>query len=256
MGRALQFVRRDDTARPQEQRPAAAEHENQIRDHVQDPAGASSSLEAPAVHCEENASLPLYEGDSSFASQAVSASNMVGISPNAASAWSSSQHDSDSNGSYSTSVPSITAITRPDLFFSGRGSSRAPPRLKLPPADATIQLLRTFKTQFSFTLLMYMLGDVSRVEQRARDAYFPTNVLTFAQVTALNGLLHILAEGLRLISGTPWQGGFSLDAFSKDCYNNFCHGMESFEIMMFPCADTIQALELGVSTLRSLFEVK
>lgn len=91
-----------------------------------------------------------------------------------------------------------------------------------------------------------MLGDISRVERRARDAYFPTKAPTFAQVVTLNGLLHIIAESIKLTSGPHLPGSFDLDVLSKDCYENFCQGMESFEIMMFPCADTVQALELGV----------
>lgn len=209
---------------------------------------AHSSIDVLLAINADSENAKLFEGESSFVSQALSASRSADAT-HSRSATSTTQSQSPS--AISTSGLSIdysgTSISYADFLLNDRKPPDRFPQMRLPRAEITLHLLNTFRKRPSLAFLIYGFGDTSYLEALATNAYFPTKAMSLGALTTMHGLFYVLAKDFKFDRTLPVPPDFDLQAFSDTCLSNFCLGLESHELLTVPSIDNVRAIEIGVS---------
>ncbi|KAK6346168.1 hypothetical protein TWF730_010499 [Orbilia blumenaviensis] len=197
---------------------------------------ASGSVSTPAPP-------PAFEGDSSFATQAVMAGELI------AKQGQKSNEILDALSSLKDlmNTSSIDGVSTgfDDLYFDPDEKPKSLPEMELLPAQFIITILRKLKEYPSVHYLAYAMRDQMALERICQAVYFPTEPVSLGQLTTMHGLLLFLLEEYIALND-PILNGWDITAFLSLCQKNLHIGCQSYEILAVPHVDNVKALTLGV----------
>ncbi|KAJ3533790.1 hypothetical protein NM208_g7824 [Fusarium decemcellulare] len=198
--------------RPQQNRTAEAQ--TQPTPHYID-----DTTQPEKVVDEEHANLP--EGESSFGTQALNASQIAELTSTARSVW--NQY--------------VTGMPRKGLKSD----------IDLPPSSFVIQalrVLRELKGTQAMLFTFYGISDFAQVEEFCKRIYFPVEPASTADIILLNGTLSIILR--QLIQSSYADLPQDTSHYQTICERNFQSSAESYEIMAIPSAQNAMILALAM----------
>ena len=97
-----------------------------------------------------------------------------------------------------------------------------------------------------FFLVSHSWRDYLQIESLCQSIYFPSDPIPAGSLILLHGLLYYVIRDY-LHEGDPDLAKFDVSTYAKVCENRFSTGLKSYEMMVDPTLEKIQALLLGVS---------
>ncbi|KAK6331906.1 hypothetical protein TWF718_002444 [Orbilia javanica] len=196
---------------------------------------ASGSVSTPAP--------PAFEGDSSFATQAVMAGELI------AKQGQKSNEILDALSSLKDlmNTSSVDGLSNgfDDLYFDQDERPKSLPQMELLPAQFVISILRKLREYPSVHYLAYAMRDQMALEKICQAVYFPTEPVSLGQLTTMHGLLLFLLEEYIALND-PILSGWDASKFLGLCEKNLHIGCQSYEILAVPHVENVKALTLGV----------
>ncbi|CAI7573210.1 unnamed protein product [Penicillium bialowiezense] len=207
-----------------------------IHNHTEERLDTTSNENHPQISVET--SRP-FEGGSSFAANAVHASEAVEMNVDNVSEGGSGLKDTLSHLN--------TALQPLDMEenYSFRASlSRLLPNISWLPTALVIGILQRFKERRPIFLSSYAVNDLGLVEQLCQDIYFPMSPISIGQVTSMHGILYFLLKEYQALKD-PLCQKFDFDFHLAQCEKNFIIGLETYDIMAKPSFENILGLTMG-----------
>lgn len=98
-------------------------------------------------------------------------------------------------------------------------------------------------------MLAYAFRDHRQLERICQQVYFPTEPVSMATLTLMNGMIFYMIK--ELLWGTTSSLGeqFDLKAYHDQAERNFHLGVETYEIFTQPSNESAKVLMLAVSAL-------
>lgn len=207
---------------------------------------AASTSDSARVHISTPSA---FEGASSFTSQALRASQAAEIS----------LEKIQGSAEVVDALSSLRKLVKPQGGTVGASSHslrlgnataalpRQLPDIQVLPAQFVLALLQEFKGRVSALMLAYAFRDHRQLEKLCQQVYFPTEPVSMASLTLMNGMLFYMIKELL------WEGeyglckDFDLKAFHDQAERNFHLGVETYEIFTQPSLDSTKVLMLAVS---------
>ncbi|KAJ4252800.1 hypothetical protein NW762_010706 [Fusarium torreyae] len=197
--------------------------------------------------CDSSPSMSsdIYEGDTSFLSQSVIATELAGKAaniktPEASSTISEplSQLDALLHSSRASTLAKEQQVHHND-------TSRLLPGFEALPDLFVIAVIRRIKAHSAVSLSGYFINDVTEVEKLCQRVHFPVEPVTLGQITSLNGIFYMLVKEFKMLQVNLGEE-YDLDELLLKCQRNFNLGIETYEIMVQPTYDNVLALTLAV----------
>lgn len=196
-----------------------------------------SHIESPAT----------FEGASSFASQAITASQAAERS------LGNDQELADIADALTSlrnliSSPNTTKVKR-ETRVGFPGTPRQIPELPLLPANFVLTLLQEFRNKYCVAFLMFGIKDHREIERICQRVYFPTEPVPLAVLTLMNGMLLYMIQELIFEQkyGACEEFVPQLKDFCNLTERNFRLGIETFDLLAFPSLESAKALLIAVS---------
>ncbi|KAF5004106.1 hypothetical protein FDECE_9379 [Fusarium decemcellulare] len=258
--RPLQSANEDQSADVLERLAALEEAVNALRPR---PNRASEDQAQPTPHYvydtpqpekavdEEHANLP--EGESSFGTQALNASQIAELTSSEAS-------QSPSVLLELTKLRDIahhqsTARSVWNQYVTGMPRKGLKSDIELPPSSFVIQTLRVLRELKGTQAMLFTfhgISDFAQVEEFCKRIYFPVEPASTADIILLNGMLSII---LRQLSQSSYAD-LPQDTrhYQTICERNFQSSAESYEVMTIP--STQNAMILGLAMIHAQSSTK
>jgi len=96
-----------------------------------------------------------------------------------------------------------------------------------------------------FCLVSHAWRDYLQIESLCQSIYFPADPIPAGSLTLLHGLLYFVVRDY-LHEDDPDLAKFDASTYCKFCEDWFSAGLKSYEMMIDPTLEKIQALLLGV----------
>ncbi|UKZ74688.1 hypothetical protein TrVFT333_002358 [Trichoderma virens FT-333] len=174
-----------------------------------------------------------YEGESSFAEQAIQAHRVAGLIAD-------TRGTLQLDHSFSTLNMLLGQSGMPAASSSG-----ALPAMSSLPVELVTSIVKEIKKKAPIFMRSWVLDDVSLVQKLCQDLYFPTEPLSVGHLTSAYGILHAICKEFWLTKH-PLCKSFDLGVQVATCEQNFDAGLQTYEIVSQPSFLTILALTLGI----------
>lgn len=102
-----------------------------------------------------------------------------------------------------------------------------------------------YTAQPPFCLVSHSWRDYLQIESLCQSIYFPCDPVPAGSLTLLYGLLYFVVRDY-LHEDDPDLAKFDASTYCKFCEGHFSAGLKSYEMMIDPTLEKIQALLLGV----------
>ncbi|KAH6970667.1 hypothetical protein BKA56DRAFT_622339 [Ilyonectria sp. MPI-CAGE-AT-0026] len=218
--------------------------ENALRDHLR-PRSTVTDQQTPTRYDAQDEQFASFEGNSSFTRQTRLACQVDEL--DAASVF------------LSPSVINELATLRGGLEHRGLAQetggrhlsvAEQAPKMKLPPSDFVLRLLRCVSDKESILVLFYPVENLGQVEDLCRRAYFPISPIQTGELVLLNGMLSVLLSELMHFP-QPGICPEEVEYAHNICMENFEVGIETYEIMAVPRYENALALCMAVQALKA-----
>ncbi|KAK5941231.1 hypothetical protein PMZ80_006508 [Knufia obscura] len=205
---------------------------------------ASTTTSASDVARSQIATPTAFEGASSFTSQAIVASQAAGIS---LASIQGSEEVVDALKSLNNlgRTPGGAGIQQ-DMRLGSSTTPRSLPEVQLLPAQFVLSLLAQFRNRLSAIFLAYAFRDYKQLERLCQSIYFPTEPVSIASLTLVNGVLYYMIKELIFGGDYGLCKGYDLKAFSEQAERNFHSGVETYEIFAHPSHESVRVLMLAM----------
>lgn len=189
-----------------------------------------------------------FEGASSFTSQALRASQAAEIS----------LERIQGSAELVDALSSLRKLVKPQGGTVGTSSHslrlgnpatvlpRQLPDIQVLPAPFVLALLQEFKGRVSALMLAYAFRDHRQLEKLCQQVYFPTEPISMATLTLMNGLLFYLIKELLWYGDHGACKDYDLKAYYDQAERNFHLGVETYEIFTQPSLDSTRVLMIAV----------
>lgn len=208
----------------------------------------------------ESAPTPLYEGESSFASQSAEAKEIVErfAHPNRG-------PDASSLSATLDSINSLLGSNLQNKPLLNETSTLSKATFLPLPAEMIVTMLRrfqgmvlsntlhpvatgrlTFPVQKPLFLTSYPINNPLLVEQLCQRVYFPTRKVSVGDIAAMHGVLYFVLKECICTKDILCEQ-FDLKAHLKTCKESFEAGLMTVEVLAVPSFENLLALAMGVS---------
>ncbi|KAK5088597.1 hypothetical protein LTR05_002817 [Lithohypha guttulata] len=185
-----------------------------------------------------------FEGASSFTSQAIQASQAAGRSLER---LSGSAEVVDALSSLRNLVkPAGFGIIKHDLRLGTSVLPRVLPEIQLLPAQFVLTLLQEFRTRISALFLAYAFRDHKQLERLCQQIYFPTEPVTLASLTLMNGMIFYMIKELLFEGSYGACKDYDLKSYHDQAERNFHLGVETYEVFTHPSLESTKVLMLAM----------
>ncbi|BCR92189.1 transcription factor domain-containing protein [Aspergillus chevalieri] len=116
---------------------------------------------------------------------------------------------------------------------------------QLLPVAFVVAVVKKIKAQPPFCLVSHAWRDYLQIESLCQSIYFPADPIPAGSLTLLHGLLYFVVRDY-LHEDDPDLAKFDASTYCKFCEDWFSAGLKSYEMMIDPTLEKIQALLLGV----------
>lgn len=145
--------------------------------------------------------------------------------------------------------PSGNASASHSLRLGGTLLPRQLPDIQILPAQFVLLLLQEFKGRVSALMLAYAFRDHRQLERICQQVYFPTEPVSMATLTLMNGMIFYMIKELLWENDSRLCKDFDLKAYHDQAERNFHLGVETYEIFTQPSMESAKVLMLAVSAL-------
>jgi len=204
----------------------------------------SAGTSTPDTARSQLASPAAFEGASSFTSQAIQASQAARVSLGRIQG-SAEIVDALSSLRNLGKTPGTAGI-RQEMRLGTSTASASVPDIQLLPAKFVLSLLAEFRKRLSALFLAYAFRDPRQLERLCQSVYFPTEPVSIASVTLVNGMIHYLIKELMFDGDYGLCKGYDLKILSDQAEQNFHLGVETYEILAHPSHESVKVLMLAV----------
>lgn len=143
-------------------------------------------------------------------------------------------------------TPGSGAIKQ-DMRLGDTAAPRQLPDIQLLPAQFVLSLLQEFKNRVSALFLAYAFRDHRQLERLCQQVYFPTEPVSLASLTLMNGMLLYMIKELLFEGNYGICRDHDLKALHDQAERNFHLGVETYEIFAYPSLDSAKVLMLAAS---------
>lgn len=185
-----------------------------------------------------------FEGASSFGSQALLAGQAAG--PSFERIYSSAEVADALTSLRKLVRPTGPSGIRQDLHLGLSPPARILPDIQLLPSQFVLALLREFKHKVSALFLAYAFRDHRQLERLCQQVYFPTEPVSLASLTLMNGMLFYMIKELLFEGNHGAVKDYDLSGFAKQAERNFHLGLQTYEVLTHPSLESSKVLMLGM----------
>ncbi|KAL3464789.1 fungal-specific transcription factor domain-containing protein [Aspergillus heterothallicus] len=129
------------------------------------------------------------------------------------------------------------------------------PREPLLPADLVVAVVRKVKAHPPFFLVSQSWKNTRQLESLCQSIYFPLEPVSTGSMTLLHGLLYFVIRDY-IHEGDPDLARFDLSSSKAFCERNFSAGLNSYQMMVDPTLEKVQALLIGVLKAQEEFDIQ
>ncbi|OJJ50225.1 hypothetical protein ASPZODRAFT_58444 [Penicilliopsis zonata CBS 506.65] len=206
---------------------------------------ASKSVSTPTT---STSIIPTFEGQSSFSNETLLARDAAYSAVSAIPGTKLDESVCTALLSLKDSLDRHHSITKADssrIISTPQNNSREDPSLVLLPVDFVVALVKKIKTQPPFSLVSHSWGNHIQIETLCQKIYFPSESLAPGSTTLLHGLLYYIIRDYAH-EDTHQLPNPDFINYIKLCERNFSSGLNSYEMMVNPTLEKVQALLIGV----------
>ncbi|KAL3442450.1 fungal-specific transcription factor domain-containing protein [Aspergillus insuetus] len=213
---------------------------------------ASPAVPAIAVSSPAPArqTIPAFEGQSSFHHETLVARDAVLSAVVAA-------RSGDLNDQVSSALSSLknSLDTHNTPVATPRPPEEPLPREQLLPADLVVAVVRKVKAHPPFFLVSQSWKNTRQLESLCQSIYFPLEPVSTGSLTLLHGLLYFVIRDY-MHEGDPDLARFDLPSSKAFCERSFSAGLNSYQMMVDPSLEKVQALLIGVLKAQEEFDIQ
>ncbi|KAM5345682.1 hypothetical protein ACJ41O_011543 [Fusarium nematophilum] len=228
----------------QQQQQGARSHSHSQPTPPRHASDSGQTRQGPQGVNDHRAALP--EGDSSFGSQALHASQIAELTSSEASQSPIVMLELAKLRDMAQDQTAPRSVRH--HYLSGLRREGPKSDMELPPSDFVVQVLRVLremKGTESLLFTFYGISGCTQVEDLCKRIYFPVELVSTGEVTLFNGILSIILR--ELISLAP-ESHLTQDIkyYQTVCEKNFQMGAETFEVMAIPTTENAMILSLAM----------
>ncbi|KAL2823301.1 fungal-specific transcription factor domain-containing protein [Aspergillus cavernicola] len=184
---------------------------------------------------------PPFEGQSSFHHETLVARDAALSAAVAARGGELNDQVSSALSSLKNSLDSHTPAPTQETTSEPGPQAREP----LLPADIVVAVVKKVKARPPFFLVSQSWKDTRQLETLCQSIYFPLEPIPVGSTTLLHGLLYFVIRDY-MHEGDPDLARFDLAWSETFCERNFSAGLNSYQMMVDPTLEKVQALLIGV----------
>lgn len=124
--------------------------------------------------------------------------------------------------------------------------TRQSPDIQLVPTQFVLSLLQEFKNRPSALFLAYAFRDHRQFERLCQQIYFPTEPVSLASLTLMNGMIFYLVTELLFRDRPETCAGYDLKAIRDQAEQNFHRGVETYEVFASPSLESAKVFMLAM----------
>ncbi|KAF4944251.1 hypothetical protein FSARC_14722 [Fusarium sarcochroum] len=190
-------------------------------------------------------SSDIYEGDTSFLSQSVLATELAGKAASSKTPEASSTISEPLSRLDALLHSSPATASTKEQEIQHKATSRLLPGFEPLPDSFVIAVIRRIKVHSAVSLSGYFMNDIMEIEKLSQRVHFPVEPVTLGQITSLNGIFYMLVKEFKMLQVNLGEE-YDLDELLLKCQRNFNLGIETYEILVQPTYDNVLALTLAV----------
>lgn len=137
---------------------------------------------------------------------------------------------------------------RQELRLGSDNAPRVMPAIELLPAHFVLSLLQDLKTRPSALFLAYAFRDHKQLEKYCQKVYFPTEPVSIAVLTLVNGMLLYNIRDLHYTGNHGPCENYDLEPLRAQADRNFQLGVETYEMFAHPSLESAKVLMLAVGS--------
>lgn len=209
--------------------------------------GRTPSSSGPSHTSHSQIATPsAFEGASSFTSQAIQASRAAGRSFEKI--WGSEEvADALISLKKLAGAPAAGVGIKQPMRLGKISTARQSPDMQLLPAQFVLSLLQEFKNKPTALFLAYAFRDHNQLEKLCQRIYFPTEAVSLASLTLMNGMFYYLITELLFQDEYGACVGYDLKGLRDQAELNFHRGVETYEVFASPSLESAKVFMLAVS---------
>ncbi|KKK25394.1 hypothetical protein P175DRAFT_0530702 [Aspergillus ochraceoroseus IBT 24754] len=128
-------------------------------------------------------------------------------------------------------------------------------RETLLPVDLVVAVVKKVKAHPPFFLVNQSWKDAHQLESLCQSIYFPIETIPPGSMTLLHGLLYFIIRDY-MHERDPDLARFDLASSEAFCEKNFSHGLNSYQMVVYPTLEKVQALLIGVIKAQEEFDIQ
>ncbi|KAL2813878.1 fungal-specific transcription factor domain-containing protein [Aspergillus granulosus] len=123
------------------------------------------------------------------------------------------------------------------------------------PADIVVAVVKKVKAHPPFFLVSQSWKNARQLESLCQSIYFPLEPVSTGSTTLLHGLLYFVIRDY-IHDGDPDLARFDLSSSKAFCERNFSAALNSYQMMVDPTLEKVQALLIGVLKAQEEFDIQ
>ncbi|RAH59273.1 hypothetical protein BO85DRAFT_418572 [Aspergillus piperis CBS 112811] len=184
-----------------------------------------------------------FEGDTSFASQSLHASNIAHITALSASIGNNTPDIEHSINHIRKSLYDSQELSKKGFYLSK--SSQHAIQVEPIPATLVTSLLRRMRARHPIFLSSYAISDLQVVEDLCRSVLSGPSRASVGQVASMHGVLFFVLKELIAMKDELCQR-FDLTTHLDHCEKVFAATLETYDVLVVPSFENILALTMGM----------